>query len=103
MEIKWIQDPFDGSWIAQGESRRYRLYPQPNGWCAICHSWSAGWPRADSHPVNVQILATGVSLDEEAANLTEYQRAYQSAAQVFNIANSIMASALNLGVETAVT
>jgi flagellar hook-associated protein 1 FlgK len=46
---------------------------------------------------------SGVSLDEEAANLTQYQRAYQSAAQVFNIANSIMASALNLGVETAVT
>jgi flagellar hook-associated protein 1 FlgK len=44
-----------------------------------------------------------VSLDEEAANLTQYQRAYQSAAQVFNIANSIMASALNLGVETSVT
>jgi flagellar hook-associated protein 1 FlgK len=46
---------------------------------------------------------SGVSLDEEAANLTQYQRAYQAAAQVFNIANSVMASALNLGVETSVT
>jgi flagellar hook-associated protein 1 len=46
---------------------------------------------------------SGVSLDEEAANLTQYQRAYQAAAQVFNIANSIMASVLNLGVETSVT
>jgi flagellar hook-associated protein 1 len=46
---------------------------------------------------------SGVSLDEEASNLTEYQRAYQAAAQVFNIGNSVMASALNLGVETAVT
>jgi flagellar hook-associated protein 1 len=46
---------------------------------------------------------SGVSLDEEAANLTQYQRAYQSAAQVFNIANSVMASALNLGVQTSVT
>jgi len=46
---------------------------------------------------------SGVSLDQEAANLTQYQRAYQSAAQVFNIANSIMASALNLGVQTTVT
>jgi flagellar hook-associated protein 1 FlgK len=46
---------------------------------------------------------SSVSLDEEASNLTEYQRAYQAAAQVFNIANSIMASALNLGVETPVT
>jgi flagellar hook-associated protein 1 FlgK len=44
-----------------------------------------------------------VSLDEEAANLTQYQRAYQASAQVFNIANSVMASALNLGVQTTVT
>jgi flagellar hook-associated protein 1 FlgK len=46
---------------------------------------------------------SGVSLDEEAGHLTQYQRAYQAAAQVFNIANSIMASALNLGVQTSVT
>jgi flagellar hook-associated protein 1 FlgK len=46
---------------------------------------------------------SGVSLDEEASNLTQYQRAYQAAAQVFNIANTVMASALNLGVETSVT
>jgi flagellar hook-associated protein 1 len=46
---------------------------------------------------------SAVSLDEEASNLTQYQRAYQAAAQVFNIANSVMASALNLGVETSVT
>jgi flagellar hook-associated protein 1 FlgK len=45
---------------------------------------------------------SGVSLDQEAANLTQYQRAYQAASQVFNIANSIMASAINLGVQTAV-
>jgi flagellar hook-associated protein 1 FlgK len=45
---------------------------------------------------------SGVSLDEEASNLTQYQRAYQAASQVFNIANSIMASAINLGVQTAV-
>jgi flagellar hook-associated protein 1 len=44
-----------------------------------------------------------VSLDEEASNMTDYQRAYQAAAQVFNIANSVMASALNLGEETTVT
>ncbi len=45
---------------------------------------------------------SGVSLDEEASNLTQYQRAYQAAAQVFNIGNTVLASALNLGVETAV-
>jgi flagellar hook-associated protein 1 FlgK len=42
-------------------------------------------------------------LDQEASNLTQYQRAYQAASQVFNIANSIMASAINLGVQTTVT
>lgn len=46
---------------------------------------------------------SSVSLDEEASSMTEYQRAYQAAAQVFNIANTVMASALNLGVQTTVT
>jgi flagellar hook-associated protein 1 len=46
---------------------------------------------------------SGVSLDEEASNLTQFQQAYQAASQVFNIANTVMASALNLGVETSVT
>lgn len=46
---------------------------------------------------------SGVSLDEEAANLTSYQRAYQAAAKVFSIADEIMSSALNLGVNTSVS
>jgi flagellar hook-associated protein 1 FlgK len=46
---------------------------------------------------------SGVSLDEEAANLTQYQRSYQAASQVFTIADTIMASAINLGVETTVS
>ncbi len=45
---------------------------------------------------------SGVSLDEEAANLTQYQRSYQAASQVFAIINSLFASAINIGVETAV-
>jgi flagellar hook-associated protein 1 len=45
---------------------------------------------------------SAVSLDTEAANLTMYQRSYQAAAQVFTTVNQIMASAINLGVETAV-
>ena len=45
---------------------------------------------------------SGVSLDDEASSLEEFQRSYQAASQVFTILNSIMASALNLGVETAV-
>lgn len=44
-----------------------------------------------------------VSLDEEAANLTQYQRSYEAAAKVFSIVNSIMASAINLGVQTSVS
>jgi flagellar hook-associated protein 1 FlgK len=49
-----------------------------------------------------QASLSGVSLDEEASNLTQYQRSYQAASQIFTIANSIMATAINLGVETAV-
>jgi flagellar hook-associated protein 1 FlgK len=43
-----------------------------------------------------------VSLDQEASNLTQYQRAYEAASKVFTIADSIMASALNLGEQTTV-
>jgi flagellar hook-associated protein 1 FlgK len=46
---------------------------------------------------------SGVSLDEEAANLTQYQRSYQAAAKVLSIVNSIMAGAINLGTETTVS
>jgi flagellar hook-associated protein 1 FlgK len=45
----------------------------------------------------------GVSLDEEAANLTQYQRSYQAASSLFAIINTLLASAINLGVETAVS
>jgi flagellar hook-associated protein 1 FlgK len=45
---------------------------------------------------------SGVSLDDEASNLEEFQRSYQAASQTFTILNSVFASALNLGVETAV-
>ena len=46
---------------------------------------------------------SGVSLDEEAANLTQYQRSYQAAAKVFSIVDSLMATVINLGVETGVS
>jgi flagellar hook-associated protein 1 FlgK len=46
---------------------------------------------------------SSVNLDEEASNLEEFQRSYQAASQVFTILNTIMASAVNLGVETAVS
>jgi hypothetical protein len=72
MELKWTPDVFDGSWIGQGERRRYRLFARLDGWCAVCHSWSASWPRGDSQPVNVQVLATGVSLDEAKARCREH-------------------------------
>jgi flagellar hook-associated protein 1 len=45
----------------------------------------------------------GVSLDDEASNLTEYQRSYEAAAKVFSIVDELMASALNLGEETTVS
>ena len=45
---------------------------------------------------------SAVSLDEEAANLTQYQRAYQAAAKLFSILDTLMAAAINLGSETTV-
>jgi flagellar hook-associated protein 1 FlgK len=50
-----------------------------------------------------QSSLSSVSLDQEAANLTLYERSYDAASKVFTIVDQIMASALNLGVETAVT
>jgi flagellar hook-associated protein 1 len=46
---------------------------------------------------------SGVSLNDEASNLEEFQRSYQAGSEVFTILNTIMASAVNLGVETAVS
>jgi flagellar hook-associated protein 1 FlgK len=40
---------------------------------------------------------SGVSLDEEAANLTRYQQAYQAAARVFSIVNTLLDTAVQLG------
>jgi flagellar hook-associated protein 1 FlgK len=45
---------------------------------------------------------SGVSLDEEAANMVQYQTAYQASARVITTINSLLADAVNLGVETAV-
>jgi flagellar hook-associated protein 1 FlgK len=41
---------------------------------------------------------SGVSLDEEAANLVRFQRAYQAAARVVNVVDDLTQTAINLGV-----
>lgn len=46
---------------------------------------------------------SAVSLDEEASALSQYQRSYQAAAKVFSIVDELMASAINLGVQTSVS
>jgi flagellar hook-associated protein 1 FlgK len=50
-----------------------------------------------------QSSQSSVSLDQEAANLTLYERSYNAAAKVFTIVDQVMASALNLGIEATVT
>jgi flagellar hook-associated protein 1 FlgK len=50
-----------------------------------------------------QSSESSVSLDQEASNLTLYERSYDAAAKVFTIVDQLMASALNLGEETTVT
>lgn len=46
---------------------------------------------------------SSVSLNDEASSMQKYERSYQAASQVFAILNTIMASALNQGVETSVS
>jgi flagellar hook-associated protein 1 FlgK len=46
---------------------------------------------------------SGVTLDEEASNLAQYERSYQASSKLFTIVDTLMASALNLGVETTVS
>jgi flagellar hook-associated protein 1 FlgK len=46
---------------------------------------------------------SAVSLDTEAANLTQYQRSYQAAAQVLTILDELMAVAINIGTPQTVT
>jgi flagellar hook-associated protein 1 FlgK len=50
-----------------------------------------------------QNAQSSVSLDQEAANLTQYERSYDAAAKIFTIVDQLMASALNLGEETTVS
>jgi len=47
--------------------------------------------------VQAQQSASGVNLDEEAANLIRYQQAYQAAAQLFKTANNMFDTLLALG------
>ncbi len=46
---------------------------------------------------------SGVNLNDEASFLQEFERSYQAASQVFTLLNTVMTSALNLGVQTAVS
>ena len=45
---------------------------------------------------------SGVSLDEEAANLVQYQTAYQAAARVVSAVDALLSDAVNLGLGAAV-
>ncbi len=44
---------------------------------------------------------SAVSLNEEAANLTQYERSYEAAAKIFTIVDKLFAAALNLGTQTS--
>jgi flagellar hook-associated protein 1 FlgK len=46
---------------------------------------------------------SAVNLNEEAAFMQQFERSYQAASQVFAILNTIMQTAINLGVQTAVS
>lgn len=46
---------------------------------------------------NLRGAISGVSLDEEAANMIRFERAYQAAARVMSITNELMETVINLG------
>ncbi|HEY2466636.1 MAG TPA: flagellar hook-associated protein FlgK [Terracidiphilus sp.] len=46
---------------------------------------------------------SSVNLNDEASLMQQFERSYQAASQVFAILNTVMTSALNLGVETSVS
>jgi flagellar hook-associated protein 1 FlgK len=46
---------------------------------------------------------SAVNLNDEAALMQQIERSYQAASQVFSILNTIMSSALNLGIQSAVS
>lgn len=50
-----------------------------------------------------QSALSSVDMNDQAALLESYEQSYQAAAKVFTILNSVMTSAINLGVETAVS
>lgn len=50
-----------------------------------------------------QSALSSVNLNDQAALLQSYEQAYQASAKVFTILNTLIASALNLGTETAVS
>jgi flagellar hook-associated protein 1 FlgK len=45
---------------------------------------------------------SGVSLDDEASNLEQYQRSYQAASQLFTIVDTLFQAAINIGTSTTV-
>jgi len=46
---------------------------------------------------------SSVNLNDEASFLQQFERSYQAASQIFAILNRIMASAINLGMQTTVS
>ncbi len=46
---------------------------------------------------------SGVNLNDEASFMQQFERSYQAASHVFSLLNTVMTSAINLGVETAVS
>ncbi len=52
---------------------------------------------------NQRQSVSGVSLDEEMMNLIKYETAYNAAGRLTEIANTMMGTLINLGIDTAIT
>ena len=60
---------------------------------------NAALAQASSNQANL----SGISLDTEAANLTQFQRGYEAQAKLIAVLNQIMADTINMGSNTAVS
>jgi len=58
---------------------------------------SAAQDTMVAQTLEAQQSIAGVNLDEEAANLLRYQRAYQAAGKAMQIANTLFETLLSLG------
>ena len=102
----------DGTVLVAGQSLMNKLTPT-NYYSGMVTSLGATVSQVQTENAAQQASVTQlqtqnnalsqVNLNDEAAAMTTLERSYQAASEVFTMLDSLMASVINLGVQTAVT